>query len=86
MSAIPTAEYEANTTSARRTKAKAKLQGRQQLRSKWESKALHSKYPQQVKQAGVDKDKTHGWLKAAGPKAETEGFIIIAEDQSLPTS
>ena len=38
--AIPAAEDEANTTYARRTKAKAKHQGRQQLRSKWESKAL----------------------------------------------
>ena len=32
--AIPAAEDEANTTYARRTKAKAKHQGRQQLRSK----------------------------------------------------
>ena len=32
--AIPPAEDEANTTYARRTKAKAKHQGRQQLRSK----------------------------------------------------
>ena len=37
--AIPPAEDEANTSYARRTKAKAKHQGRQQLRSKWESKA-----------------------------------------------
>ena len=31
------------------------------------------------------KTKTHRWLKAAGLKAETEGFIIAAQDQSLPT-
>ena len=37
-----------------RTKAKAKHQGRQQLMSKWESKALHGKYPQWVKQADMD--------------------------------
>ena len=43
--AIPSAEDEASTTFARRTKAKAKHQGRQQLRSEWESKALHGKYP-----------------------------------------
>ena len=52
--AIPPAEDEANTTYARRTKAKVKDQGRQQLRSKWESKALHGKYPQRAKQADVD--------------------------------
>ena len=84
--AIPPAEDEENTTYARRTKAKAKHQGRQQLRSKWESKALHGKYPQRVKQADVDQDKTHKWLKAAGLKAETEGFIIAAQDQSPVTS
>ena len=83
--AIPPAEDEANTTYAHRTKAKAKHQGRQQLRSKWESKALHSKYPQWVKQADVDQDKTHRWLKADGLKAETGGIIIAAHDQSLPT-
>ena len=51
----------------------------------WESKALHGKYLQRVKQADVDQDKTHRWLKAAGLKAETEGFIIATQDQSLPT-
>ena len=35
-------------------------------------------YPQQVKQADVGQDKTYRWLKAAGLKAETEGFIITA--------
>lgn len=38
--AIPPAEDEANTTCALRTKAKAKHQGHQQLRSRWESKAF----------------------------------------------
>ena len=85
VSAIPPAENEANTTYARRTvKAKAKHQGRQQLRSEWESKALHGKYPLRVRQADVDQDKTHRWLKAAGLKAETESFIIAVQDQSLP--
>ena len=82
---MPPAEDGANNSYARRTKAKAKHQGCQQLRSKWVSKALHGKYPQRVKQAKVDHDKTHRWLKAAGLKAETEGFIIAAQDQSRPT-
>ena len=33
----------------------------------------------------MDYDKTHRWLKAAGLKAETEGFINAAQDQSLLT-
>ena len=78
---IPPAEDEGNT----RTKAKTKHQGCQQLRSKWESKVLHGKYPQWVKQTDVDQDKTHRWPKAVGLQAETEGFIIAAQDQSLPT-
>ena len=84
MPVIPPAEHVANTTHARRTKAKAKHQGRQQLRSKWESKALQ-KYPQRMKQADVDQDKAHRWLKSAGLKVETEGFVITTRDQSLPT-
>ena len=83
--AIPSAEDEANTTYAHRTKAMAKHRGRQHLRSKWESKALHDKCPQLVKQADMNQDKTHRSLKAAGLKAEIEGFIIAAQDQSLPT-
>ena len=83
--AIPPAEDEANTTYARRIKVKAKHQGRQQLRSNWEAKALHGKYPQRVEQADVDQDKTHKWLKAAGLKAETEGFIIAAQNQPAGT-
>ena len=80
--AIPAAE---DDTYARRTKATAKPQGRQLLRSKWESKALHGKYPQRVKQAEVDQYKTHRRLKAGGLKAVTKGFIIAAQDQSLAT-
>ena len=38
-----------------------------------------------MKQADVGQDKTHRRLKAAGLKAETEGFIITAQDESLPT-
>ena len=38
-----------------------------------------------MKQADEGQDKTHRWLKAAGLKPETEGFIITAQDQSLLT-
>ena len=32
----------------------------------------------------MDKDKPQCWLKVSALKAQTEGFIITAEDQSLP--
>ena len=64
--AISPGEYDANTSSASRTKAKAKHQGCQQISSKWESKALHTKYPQWLKEADVNQDKPHCWLRAAG--------------------
>ena len=85
--AIPPAEDEVNTTYARRTKVKAKHQGSQHPKPKWGSLALHGKYPQRVKKADVDQDKTYSdrWLKVAGLKAETEGFIIADQDQSLQT-
>jgi len=35
------------------------------------------------KQADEDQGKTHRWLKAAGLEAETEEFIIAAQDQSF---
>ena len=38
-----------------------------------------------MKQADVDHNKTHRSLKAADLKEETDGFIIAAQDQSLPT-
>ena len=56
--AIPPAEDEVNTTYARRTKVKAKHQGSQHPKPKWGSIALHGKYPQRVKKAVVDQDKT----------------------------
>ena len=38
---------------------------------------LPGKYPQLVKQADVDHDKTHRWLKAPGLKAETEDLSSL---------
>ena len=56
-----------------------------QLKNSWEQKPLHGQYAQRIRNTEKHIIKTNQWPKRAGLKAETEGLIITAQDQSPPT-
>ena len=76
---------ESVTKLAKRVKQHAKSQALYNIKQKWESKVMHGQYPSRIKEADVDFKQTNNWLKGTGLKAETEGLIIAAQDQSLAT-
>ena len=71
------------TLQARNLKRRAKQEGLKKMKKRWEGKPLHGQYPKRSKQADVDQEKAHQWLRGMGLKAETERSIIAAQDQSL---
>ena len=82
---INTDEKLSCTKQAKILKKAAKKEGLKKIKENWENKPLHGQYPTRTNSADVDLLNTHQWLRGAGLKAETEGFIIAAQDQSLFT-
>ena len=50
-----------------------------------EDKAFHGKYPIRASEPDLNSSLTHQWIDLLGLKSETEGFIIAAQNQSVPT-
>ena len=44
--------------------------------------SMHGQYPRRIGKPDINQDNTYQKLKNYGLKAETEGFIIAARDQS----
>ena len=73
------------TKVAKDIKKKAKNASLQDMKKGWREKLLHGKYPLRTGNADVDRATTHQWRSSSSLKGETEGFILVAHDQSIST-
>ena len=74
-----------STEKAKKIYAQAKTKKNNELKEGWKDKPLHGKYLIRASDPEVNSSLTHKWLASLGLKSEAKGFIIVAQEQSLPT-
>ena len=74
------------TAKAKSIKQQAKKNITKQMHRSWENKPMHGQYSKRLCKGDTDKEATNLWLKSSTLKSHTEGLIIAAQDQSLPTN
>ena len=57
---------------------------KEQRKDNWKGKVLHGQYLRQIEE--ISTKETWGWLRKGELKRETEGTILAAQEQSLPTN
>ena len=68
-----------NTENARKLKRIGKEKGKKAINTYWKSKPLHGQYPLLSQKDDVELHDTKQWLRSAGLKTETEGFIVAVD-------
>ena len=74
------------TWKAKQLTLKYKEDFKKMVRDKWKEKAMYGKFPNYLDKDHVDVELSFKWMKHAGLKGETEGFITAAQDQALNTN
>ena len=65
------------------TKREYKDRKMEEKQQEWKDKALHGQYTKIADR--TDTKKTYKWIKNGYMKKETEGLLMAAHDQALPT-